>query len=136
MRDLANLLLKNLTILNTYDFINNINMINLNKNKEIGALLGSFFSFIKRGFYLKKDKYFFPFACVKITEGKIACAHAQAHRTLRCMDGSPPGSSVHGIFPGKNTGVGCHFLFQEIFLTQGSNPHLLCLLHCTQTLNH
>ena len=32
-------------------------------------------------------------------------------------------------FPGKNTGVGCHFLLQEIFPTQGSNPHLLCLLH-------
>ena len=28
-------------------------------------------------------------------------------------------------FPGKNTGVGCHSLLQEIFLTQGSNPHLL-----------
>jgi len=24
--------------------------------------------------------------------------------------------------PGKNTGVGCHALLQEIFLTQGSNP--------------
>ena len=32
-------------------------------------------------------------------------------------------------FPGKNTGVGYHFLFQGIFLTQGSNPHILCLLH-------
>ena len=31
--------------------------------------------------------------------------------------------------PGKNTGVGCHFLFQGIFLTQGSNPSLLCPLH-------
>ena len=31
--------------------------------------------------------------------------------------------------PGKDTGVGCHFLLQGIFLTQGSNPHLLCLLH-------
>ena len=31
--------------------------------------------------------------------------------------------------PGKNTGVGCHFQLQTIFLTQGSNPHLLCLLH-------
>ena len=30
--------------------------------------------------------------------------------------------------PGKNTGVGCHFLLQGIFLTQGSNTHLLCLL--------
>ena len=27
-------------------------------------------------------------------------------------------------FPGKNTGVGCHFLLQEIFPTQGSNPGL------------
>ena len=28
-------------------------------------------------------------------------------------------------FPGMNTGVGCHFLLQKIFLTQGSNPGLL-----------
>ena len=27
--------------------------------------------------------------------------------------------------PGKNTGVGCHFLLQELFPIQGSNPHLL-----------
>ena len=32
-------------------------------------------------------------------------------------------------FPGKTTGVGCHFLLQGIFLTHGLNPHLLCLLH-------
>ena len=31
--------------------------------------------------------------------------------------------------PSKNTGVGCHDLLQGIFPTQGSNPHLLCLLH-------
>ena len=30
------------------------------------------------------------------------------------MDCSPPGSSVHGDSPGKNTGVGCHFLLQGI----------------------
>ena len=28
-------------------------------------------------------------------------------------------------FPGKNTGVGSHFLFQEIYLSQGLNPGLL-----------
>ena len=28
-------------------------------------------------------------------------------------------------FPGKKTGVGCHFLLQRIFLTQGSNSWLL-----------
>ena len=27
--------------------------------------------------------------------------------------------------PGKNTGVGCHFLLQRIFTIQGSNPGLL-----------
>ena len=43
------------------------------------------------------------------------------------MDHSLPGSSVHGIFPGKNTRVGCHFLLQEIFLTQALN---LGLPHC------
>ena len=49
------------------------------------------------------------------------------------MDCISPGSSIHGIFSGKNTGVGCHFLLQGIFLTQGSN---LGLLHCRQTLYH
>ena len=36
------------------------------------------------------------------------------------MDCSPPGSSVHGDSPGKNTGVGCHVLLQGIFPTQGA----------------
>ena len=40
-------------------------------------------------------------------------------------DCSPPGSS------GKNTGVGCHD--HGIFLTQRSNPCLLCLLHWQAT---
>ena len=45
----------------------------------------------------------------------------------------------HGLYPirllcpwdslGKNSGVGCYFLLQGIFLTQGSNPCLLSLLH-------
>ena len=30
--------------------------------------------------------------------------------------------------PGKNPEVGCHFLLQGIFLTQGSNLRLWCLL--------
>ena len=33
--------------------------------------------------------------------------------TVACQAPLPLG------FPGKNTGVGCHFLFQGIFLTQG-----------------
>ena len=38
-----------------------------------------------------------------------------------------PGPSVHEDSLGKNTGVGCHALLQEIFPTHTSNPGLL---HC------
>ena len=49
------------------------------------------------------------------------------------MDCSPPGTSVHGDSPGKNTGVGCHALFQGIFPIQGLKPGLP---HCRQILDH
>ena len=39
-----------------------------------------------------------------------------------------------GDSPGKNTRVGCHLLLQGIFPTQGSNPRLLCPLHCWRIL--
>ena len=39
-----------------------------------------------------------------------ACSVAQSFpNSLQPMDCSPPGSSLHGISPGKNTVVGCHF---------------------------
>ena len=47
------------------------------------------------------------------------------------MDCSPPGTSVQGDSPDKNTGVGCHALLQGIFPTQGLNPGLP---HCRQIL--
>ena len=63
---------------------------------------------------------------------KTLCARSHA---ILCdpMDSSPPGSSVHGIFSGKDTGVGCLFLLQVIFPAQGLN---LGLLHCRQILYH
>ena len=67
----------------------------------------------------------------------ITCAAAlgsQLCLTLcKPMDCSPPGSSVHGDSPGKNTGVGSHFLLKGNFLMQGLN---LGLLHCRQILYH
>ena len=45
------------------------------------------------------------------------------------LDRSPPSSSVHGTFSGKNTGAGCHVLLQGIFPTQGSNLYLFRLVH-------
>ena len=39
------------------------------------------------------------------------CLVAQSCLTLcEPMDYSPPGSSVHGDFPSRNTGEGCHGL--------------------------
>ena len=49
------------------------------------------------------------------------------------MDCSPPGSSVHGVSPGKNIGMSCHAFLQGIFPTQGLNPGLL---HCRWILYH
>ena len=63
------------------------------------------------------------------------CMHAQLCPTLcNPLDCSLPGSYPWD-FSGKNTGVGCLFLLQQIFLTQRSNPHLLSLLHGRQTLH-
>ena len=47
------------------------------------------------------------------------------------MDCGLPGSSVHGVFPGKNIRVTCCAFHQGIFPTQGLNPGLP---HCSQTL--
>ena len=41
------------------------------------------------------------------------------------VDCSPPGSSGHGIFWARTLEWVAIFLLQGIFLTQGSNPHLL-----------
>ena len=38
--------------------------------------------------------------------------------------------------PGKNTGMGCHSLFQEIFPTQESNPGLLYCRGLFTILSH
>ena len=67
------------------------------------------------------DIYHLCILCVCI------CLVAQSFLTLcNAMDSSPPDFSVHGIFPTKNTGVGCTFFLLRIFLTQGLNS---CPLH-------
>ena len=45
------------------------------------------------------------------------------------MDYKPTSLLCPWNSPGKNIVVGCHFLLQGIFLTQGLNLCLLCLLH-------
>ena len=58
------------------------------------------------------------------------CLVAQLCPTLcDLMDCSPPGSSVDGIFQARILEWVAISFFREIFLTQGSNPCLLSLLH-------
>ena len=62
------------------------------------------------------------------------CSVVSTSLTLRPLGLQPARLLCPRDFPGKNTGGGCHFLHQGIFLTQGSNLSLLYLLHCMQTL--
>ena len=58
-------------------------------------------------------------ACVSSHIRHFVTPWTEAHQALLPME-----FSRH-----RNTGVGCHFLLQGIFPTQGSNPCLLSLLH-------
>ena len=59
------------------------------------------------------------FVCACMLSLSVVSNSLQPHRLL------PTSLLCPWDFPGKNTGVGCHFLLQGIFLTQGSNFHLL-----------
>ena len=72
-------------------------------------------------FTFNKPTFMYVDMCVCVH----ACLCAQSSLTLEC---NQLGSSDWN-FPGKNTGVGCHFLYQEIILTQRQNPRLLDLLY-------
>ena len=62
--------------------------------------------------------------------GAGGCLVAKSRPTLLQPHGLWPARFLYSWdFPGKNTGVGCHFLRQGIFLARGSNPCLLRLLY-------
>ena len=57
------------------------------------------------------------------------CARCSAVAHSLCPCGLYPARLLHPwSFPGKNIGQGCHFLYQGIFLTRGSNTASLSLL--------
>ena len=64
-----------------------------------------------------------------LADTHVECSVAQSCPTLRLPGLQPSRHLCPWDSPGKNTAVGCHALLQGIFLTQGSNPHLLGLLH-------
>ena len=75
------------------------------------------------GFPLNKieqiaDEYLIKRVCVCVCS--VAPDSLQPHRL------QPARLLCPWDFPGKNTGVGCHFLHQGIFLTSGSNSCISC----------
>ena len=61
----------------------------------------------------------------------VLCAKSPQSCLTLCdpMDCSPPGFSVPGILQARILEWECQALLQGIFLTQGLNQRLLCLLH-------
>jgi len=67
----------------------------------------------------------------------VLCLVTQSCASLyNPKDCSPPGSSVHGDSPGKNSGVGCHAFLHRIFLTQGKKPRSPTLQADNLPLSH
>ena len=64
-----------------------------------------------------------------VTDMLRVCECTVVSDSWRPLDHNPTDGSVHEILQDKNAIVGCHFLPRGLFPTQGSNPHLLCLLH-------
>ena len=63
-------------------------------------------------------------------------SHSAVSDSCNPINGLYPARLCSWDSPGKNTGVGCHFLLHGIVPTQGLNPHLL---HCqadSLTLRH
>ena len=99
-------------------------------------LFKSSFSFTTK---LKAKRRHFPTylpapACVN-SPSLSTCAHtcSVVSSSFRPHGLWPAGLLCPWDSPGKNTGVGCHFLLQGIFPTGGSNQGLP---HCRQILYH
>ena len=85
---------------------------------------------------IQKDKFLITIAkliekhsnCILTTAAAAAAKSLQSCPTL-CdpIDSSPPGSPCPWDSPGKDTGVGCHFLLQGMKLKSESEVTQLCL---------
>ena len=86
---------------------------------------------------LQVTTYTFSYRYIDVFDDGVFLQSCRAVKSLICVRffvtpwtvayQAPPSMG----FQGKSTGVGCHFLLQGIFPTQGSNPGLLS---CRQTL--
>ena len=59
--------------------------------------------------------------CVQVSEWVLSCVQPHGLQPIRRL--------CPWAFPGENTGIGCHFLLQGLFLTQDLSLCLLLVLH-------
>ena len=114
-------------------------------NEQYGFLQASLKNVSLISFQIKKDKKklqsvialhrnaFWTFLLLKVKVKSLS--HVQLFGTpwTVARQAQSPELLCSWDFPGKNTGVGCHFLLQEIFPTQGSDSGIP---HSRQTLYH
>ena len=95
------------------------------------AIVNSFSVSIERKNLWTRSKWFSVCVCVCVCARACVCVCVYdslgPHGLWTVAHQTP--LSVGFSRQEKNTGVGCHFLLQRIFLTQGSNSLLLHLLH-------
>ena len=70
------------------------------------------------------------FHAKSVTEGALSLSDSETPWTVALQ------APLSMAFSSKNSRMGCHFLLQGIFLTQGSNSSLLQLLQCRRILYH
>ena len=99
----------------------------LREEGEVGrAIENRVHVFLLVKFFLEKKKRFSSSTCERCPFWYLVCAYSVMSDSLRPYGLKPIKPLCPWDSPGKNTGLGCHFLLQRIFLTQGLNR---CLLH-------
>ena len=86
----------------------------------LSTIKNTFFIFTKN-FVVQCIHCFVPLSCAVLS-------HLVVSNSLQPCGPLPTRLFCPWDFPGKNTGVGCHFQLQRIFPTQGSNLRLLHLV--------
>ena len=74
-------------------------------------------------------QYIHIYVYIRIHTYMCVLSHSLMSDSLQLHELQPARLLCPWNSPGKNTAVGCHFLFQGIFPIQGSNPCLLFLQH-------
>ena len=107
-------------------------------NKDLLYSIGNYIKYLTTNhngkwpsIYITHEPESLPCTIEQYCKPTLCCVlkHSAMSDSLQTHELWPARLLCPSSFPGNNTGVGCHFLLQEIFLIQGWKLGLLCLLH-------